>query len=70
MTPDLCVLSKPLPVFNRCTPLDVSCYSKFAEAMVTFVSEDNSLQRLISSVVASKELIIGLCFLALGEIIY
>uniref|UniRef100_A0A674N5T5 Choline transporter-like protein n=1 Tax=Takifugu rubripes TaxID=31033 RepID=A0A674N5T5_TAKRU len=57
--------SKPLPVFNRCTPLDVSCYSKFAEAMVTFVSDDNSLHRLISSVAASKELIIGLCFLAL-----
>ncbi|TKS65013.1 Choline transporter-like protein 1 CDw92 [Collichthys lucidus] len=29
--------SKPLPVFNRCTPLDVSCYAKFAEAVVTFV---------------------------------
>lgn len=67
LTSDLCVLSKPLPVFNRCTPLDVSCYSRFADAMVTFVSDDTSLQRLISSLAASKEIIIGLCVLALGE---
>ena len=68
LTSDPCVLSKPLPVFNRCTPLDVSCYSKFADAMVTFVSGDASLQRLVSSVAASKEVIIGLCVLALGEL--
>ncbi|KAF3838939.1 hypothetical protein F7725_010707 [Dissostichus mawsoni] len=29
--------SKPLPVFNRCTPVDISCYAKFSEAVVTFV---------------------------------
>lgn len=69
MTSDLCVPSKPLPVFNRCTPLDVSCYSKFADAMATFVSDDNSLHQLISSVAASKEIIIGLCVLALGELV-
>lgn len=68
MTSDPCVLSKPLPVFNRCTPLDVSCYSKLADAMVTLVSEDNSLQRLVSSVAASKEVMAGLCVLALGEL--
>lgn len=68
MTSDPCLLSKPLPVFNRCTPLDVSCYSKFADAMVTFVSDDNSLQRLVSSLAASKEVIAGLCVLALGEL--
>uniref|UniRef100_A0A3P9DGB4 Choline transporter-like protein n=1 Tax=Maylandia zebra TaxID=106582 RepID=A0A3P9DGB4_9CICH len=38
---------KPLPVFNRCTPVDISCYARFAEAVVT------------------KEIIIGLCVLAL-----
>lgn len=67
MTSGLCPPSKPLPVFNRCTPLDVSCYSRFADAMVTVVSGDSSLQRLISSVAASKEIIVGLCVLALGE---
>ncbi|XP_045886733.1 choline transporter-like protein 1 isoform X3 [Micropterus dolomieu] len=57
--------SKPLPVFNRCTPLDVSCYAKFAEAVVTFVSDNSVLHRLIAGVAASKEIIIGLCVLAL-----
>ncbi|KAM8732567.1 choline transporter-like protein 1 isoform 2-T2 [Acanthopagrus schlegelii] len=57
--------SKPLPVFNRCTPLDVSCYAKFAEAVVTFVSDNSVLHRLIAGIAASKEIIIGLCVLAL-----
>lgn len=37
--------------------------------MATFVSDDNSLHQLISSVAASKEIIIGLCVLALGELV-
>ncbi|XP_037318267.1 choline transporter-like protein 1 isoform X1 [Pungitius pungitius] len=57
--------SKPLPVFNRCTPVDISCYAKFAEAVVTFVSDNSVLHRLIAGVAASKEIIIGLCVLAL-----
>ncbi|XP_062847029.1 choline transporter-like protein 1 isoform X2 [Trichomycterus rosablanca] len=57
--------SKALPVFNRCTPVDISCYSKFAEAVVTFVSDNTILHRLIAGVVASKEIIAGLCLLAL-----
>lgn len=36
--------------------------------MVTVVSEDNSLQQLVSSLAASKEVIVGLCVLALGEL--
>uniref|UniRef100_A0A8B9H7T1 Choline transporter-like protein n=1 Tax=Astyanax mexicanus TaxID=7994 RepID=A0A8B9H7T1_ASTMX len=56
---------KALPVFNRCTPVDISCYSKFAEAVVTFVSDNTVLHRLIAGVVASKEIIVGLCLLAL-----
>uniref|UniRef100_A0AAY4CYM3 Choline transporter-like protein n=1 Tax=Denticeps clupeoides TaxID=299321 RepID=A0AAY4CYM3_9TELE len=56
---------KPLPVFNRCTPVDISCYAKFAEAVVTFVSDNSLLHRLIAGVAASKEIIIGLCVLAL-----
>ncbi|KAM6952132.1 choline transporter-like protein 1 isoform 1-T1 [Lycodopsis pacificus] len=58
--------SKPLPVFNRCTPVDISCYAKFAEAVVTFVGDNGVLHRLIAGVAASKEIIIGLCVLALG----
>ncbi|XP_030595724.1 choline transporter-like protein 1 isoform X3 [Archocentrus centrarchus] len=57
--------SKPLPVFNRCTPVDISCYARFAEAVVTFVGDNSVLHRLIAGVAASKEIIIGLCVLAL-----
>uniref|UniRef100_A0A8C1E5I4 Choline transporter-like protein n=1 Tax=Cyprinus carpio carpio TaxID=630221 RepID=A0A8C1E5I4_CYPCA len=57
--------SKALPVFNRCTPVDISCYAKFAEAVVTFVSDNSMLNRLIAGVAASKEIIVGLCLLAL-----
>ncbi|XP_008325032.1 choline transporter-like protein 1 isoform X2 [Cynoglossus semilaevis] len=57
--------SKPLPIFNRCTPLDVSCYTKFAEAVLTFVGDDSFPHRMIAGVAASKEVIIGLCVLAL-----
>lgn len=35
--------------------------------MVTFISDDSVLHRLIAGVAASKEIIIGLCVLALGE---
>lgn len=54
-------------MFNRCTPVDISCYAKFAEAVVTFVSDNSMLNRLISGVAASKEIIVGLCLLALGN---
>ncbi|XP_033935478.1 choline transporter-like protein 1 isoform X2 [Pseudochaenichthys georgianus] len=57
--------SKPLPVFNRCTPVDISCYAKFSEAVVTFVGDHSVLHRLIAGVAASKEIIVGLCVLAL-----
>ncbi|XP_014054946.1 choline transporter-like protein 1 isoform X1 [Salmo salar] len=57
--------SKSLPVFNRCTPVDISCYAKFAEAVVMFVSDNSVLHRLIGGVMASKEIIVGLCLLAL-----
>ncbi|KAK6493361.1 choline transporter-like protein 1 [Huso huso] len=57
--------SKSIPVFHRCTPVDVSCYANFAEALITFVSDNSVLHRLISGVMTSKEIIIGLCFLSL-----
>ncbi|KAJ8371675.1 hypothetical protein AAFF_G00303510 [Aldrovandia affinis] len=57
--------SKSLPVFHRCTPVDISCYAKFAEALVTFVSDNSVLHRLVAGVMASKEIIMGLCLLAL-----
>ncbi|XP_023668251.2 choline transporter-like protein 1 isoform X2 [Paramormyrops kingsleyae] len=57
--------SSSLPIFHRCAPSDVACYSKFAEALITFVSDDSTLHRLIAGVMTSKEIIVGLCLLAL-----
>ncbi|XP_015200599.1 choline transporter-like protein 1 isoform X1 [Lepisosteus oculatus] len=57
--------SKSIPVFHRCIPVDISCYAKFAEALITFVSDNSVLQRLITGVMTSKEIIMGLCVLAL-----
>ncbi|XP_038625431.1 choline transporter-like protein 1 isoform X2 [Tachyglossus aculeatus] len=57
--------SAPIPFFHRCAPVNISCYAKFAEALITFVSDNSVLHRLISGVMASKEIIMGLCLLSL-----
>ncbi|XP_061107068.1 choline transporter-like protein 1 isoform X4 [Conger conger] len=57
--------SKSLPLFNRCTPVDISCYTKFAEVLISFVSDNSMMHGLIAGVMASKEIILGLCLLAL-----
>lgn len=65
-----CVLfhacSKSVPVFHRCIPVDIGCYAEFAQAFVTFVSDNSVLRRVIAGVMASKDIIMGLCVLALG----
>ncbi|XP_041839842.1 choline transporter-like protein 1 [Melanotaenia boesemani] len=57
--------SKPVPVFHRCIPTDISCYADFAQAFIMFVSDNTVLRRVIAGVMASKEIIMGLCVLAL-----
>ncbi|KAI4589463.1 hypothetical protein MJG53_020487, partial [Ovis ammon polii x Ovis aries] len=59
-------LYAPIPFFHRCAPVNISCYAKFAEALITFVSDNSVLHRLISGVMTSKEIILGLCLLSLG----
>ncbi|KAI2668141.1 Choline transporter-like protein 1 [Labeo rohita] len=46
-------------------PVDISCYAKFAEAFITFVSDNSVVHRVIAGVMTSKEIIMGLCLLAL-----
>lgn len=58
--------SKSVPVFHRCIPVDIGCYAEFAQAFVTFVSDNSVLRRVIAGVMASKEIIMGLCLLAFG----
>lgn len=55
-----------MPVFHRCIPVDISCYVEFAQAFITFVSDNTVLRRVVAGVVTSKEIIMGLCVLALG----
>ncbi|KAJ1218310.1 hypothetical protein NDU88_005893 [Pleurodeles waltl] len=57
--------SAPIPFFHRCAPVNISCYAKFAEALITFVSDNSVLHRLISGVMTSKEIIVGLCLFSL-----
>lgn len=49
--------------FNRCVPKDISCYAQFAQAIVNSVSE-NVLQKVATGILASKEIIFGLCVLS------
>lgn len=57
--------SKSVPVFHRCIPVDITCYAEFIQAFVTFVSDNSVLHRITAGVMASKEIIMGLCVLAL-----
>ncbi|XP_054459995.1 choline transporter-like protein 1 [Anoplopoma fimbria] len=57
--------SKSIPVLHRCVPVDISCYAEFAQAFITFVGDNSVLRRVTAGVMASKEIIMGLCVLAL-----
>lgn len=48
--------------------MDIGCYAEFAQAFVTFVSDNSVLRRVVAGVMASKEIIMLLCLLALGII--
>lgn len=60
--------SKGIPVFHRCIPKNITCYAEFMQAFATFVNDNTVLPRVIAGVLASKEIIIGLCLLALGKV--
>ncbi|TRY77723.1 hypothetical protein DNTS_029102 [Danionella cerebrum] len=57
--------SGSVAVFHRCMPKDISCYAKFAEAFVSFVSDNSAIHRVIAGVMTAKEIIMALCLLAL-----
>ncbi|KAJ0033763.1 hypothetical protein NQD34_000870 [Periophthalmus magnuspinnatus] len=57
--------SKSVPIFHRCIPVEIACYAEFIQAFVTFVSDNSVLHRVTAGVMASKEIIMGLCLLAL-----
>lgn len=57
--------SKAVPIFHRCIPMNIGCYAEFAQAFITFVSDNTVLRRVVAGVLTSKEIIMGLCVLAL-----
>ncbi|XP_078070212.1 choline transporter-like protein 1 isoform X2 [Mustelus asterias] len=58
--------SKPIPYFHRCIPDGTGCLEKFIKALTNFISDNSILQRVITGVMTSKEIIVGLCFLSLA----
>ncbi|GCB71239.1 choline transporter-like protein 1 isoform X1 [Scyliorhinus torazame] len=58
--------SKPIPFFHRCIPAGSRCFEKFIKALTNFISDNSVLQRVITGVMTSKEIIVGLCFLSLA----
>ncbi|XP_060943722.1 choline transporter-like protein 1 [Limanda limanda] len=57
--------SKAILLLHRCIPVDIECFAEFVQSFITFVSDNTVLRRVIAGVMASKEIIMGLCILAL-----
>ncbi|XP_048851989.1 choline transporter-like protein 1 isoform X2 [Brienomyrus brachyistius] len=57
--------SSSLPIFHRCAPIHIACHLKFSEALITFIGHDSTQHGLLAGVMTSKEIIVGLCLLAL-----
>ncbi|XP_030061800.1 choline transporter-like protein 3 [Microcaecilia unicolor] len=56
--------SKSFPLFNRCVPQNPDCYSRFASVLINVVNEVDFFHRILSGIMAGKDSIIGLSFLA------
>nr|XP_033772193.1 choline transporter-like protein 3 isoform X6 [Geotrypetes seraphini] len=56
--------SKSFPLFNRCIPQNHDCYSHFASVLINVVNEVDFFHRILSGIMAGKDSIIGLSFLA------
>ncbi|XP_077428125.1 choline transporter-like protein 1 [Vanacampus margaritifer] len=57
--------SKSVPLFRRCIPADIGCYAELALSFFTFISDNNVFRRVVAGVMASKDIIVGLCVLSL-----
>uniref|UniRef100_A0A8C0XHH5 Choline transporter-like protein n=1 Tax=Castor canadensis TaxID=51338 RepID=A0A8C0XHH5_CASCN len=57
--------SKSFPLFNRCIPQTSQCYSAFASTMI---NDLDTLHRILSGIMAGRDTVLGLCFLALGDL--
>ncbi|KAF3852079.1 hypothetical protein F7725_005434 [Dissostichus mawsoni] len=48
---DMTENNKSVPLLHRCIPTDIGCYAEFAQAFVTFVSDNSVLRRVVAGVV-------------------
>uniref|UniRef100_A0ABM5G8T4 Choline transporter-like protein n=3 Tax=Pogona vitticeps TaxID=103695 RepID=A0ABM5G8T4_9SAUR len=69
--PELCpVLPVPpslsFPLFNRCIPQNVECYSQFASVLINMVNEVDIFHRILGGIMTGRDTVIGLCVLALA----
>ncbi|XP_032826660.1 choline transporter-like protein 1 isoform X1 [Petromyzon marinus] len=53
------------PVLHRCVPTNITCFIKFAETVAGVINSNDIFHKVISGIMNSKDVIIGLCFLAL-----
>ncbi|NWW44471.1 CTL3 protein, partial [Pedionomus torquatus] len=58
--------SKSFPLFNRCVPQNPECYSKYAPVLISMVNEMDVFHRILSGILAGRDTVIGLSFLALA----
>nr|XP_057947616.1 choline transporter-like protein 1 [Doryrhamphus excisus] len=57
--------SKSVPLSRRCIPADISCYAELAVSFFNLVIDNNIISRVVAGVMASKDIIVGLCALSL-----
>ncbi|XP_061489722.1 choline transporter-like protein 3 isoform X2 [Rhineura floridana] len=58
--------SVSFPLFNRCVPRNAECYSQFASVLIDVVNEVDIFHRVLGGIMAGRDTVIGLCFLALA----
>ncbi|XP_033007458.1 choline transporter-like protein 3 [Lacerta agilis] len=58
--------SVSFPLFNRCVPRNAKCYSQFASVLINVVNEVDIFHRILGGIMAGRDTVIGLCFLALA----
>ncbi|XP_063200263.1 choline transporter-like protein 3 isoform X3 [Chroicocephalus ridibundus] len=58
--------SKSFPLFNRCVPQNPECYSKYASVLISMVNEMDVFHRILSGILAGRDTVIGMSFLALA----
>uniref|UniRef100_A0A8C6VAM6 Choline transporter-like protein n=1 Tax=Naja naja TaxID=35670 RepID=A0A8C6VAM6_NAJNA len=57
--------SLSFPLFNRCVPRNLKCYSNFAPVLIDVVNEADIFHRILGGLMAGRDTVMGLCILSL-----